>query len=244
MTRRPFLFRSATWLTLAAGLYASAASGANLQISPVLINLRAGQSAAGITLQNLGDAPMTGQVRVFLWDQKDGEDVLTPTREVLASPPLVEIAPNGRQIIRLVRQSQAGAGERTYRVLIDELARDDGSGKSGVDIRLRYSVPVFVSGPGEAGKENLGWSFFRNDGAWMLRLQNSGDAHAQIGALSVANRAGKQYVISQGLFGYVLAGRSREWRLPVPKDADLSGALVLTVSVNAKVVTAKNTPQE
>lgn len=244
MTRRPLLCRTATWLTLAACLYASAASGANLQISPVLINFRAGQNAAGITLQNLGETPMTGQVRVFLWDQKDGEDVLTPTQEVLASPPLVEISPNGRQIIRLVRQSQAGAGERTYRVLIDELARDDGSGKSGVDIRLRYSVPVFVAGAGEPGQENLSWIFFRKDGAWMLRLQNSGNSHAQIGALSVANRAGKQYVISQGLFGYVLAGRSREWRLPVPKDADLSGALALTVSVNAKVVSDKNTLQQ
>ena len=100
------------------------AGAANLQISPVTITMRAEQSSAGITLQNLGDAPLFGQVRVFLWDQANGEEALTPTQELVASPPIVEIAANSRQTIRLVR-TQAGPApqERTYRVLIDANGR-------------------------------------------------------------------------------------------------------------------------
>lgn len=217
------------------------AGAANLQISPVTITMRAEQSSAGITLQNLGDAPLFGQVRVFLWDQANGEEALTPTQELVASPPIVEIAANSRQTIRLVR-TQAGSApqERTYRVLIDEVARDDDPARSGVDIRLRYSVPVFVLPSGVPGKEALDWQVYRKDGEWMLRVQNSGNFHAQIGSLTLTNQAGKDFVISSGLFGYVLAGRMRVWRLPVPKDAALQGPLAIAVNVNAKASVARN----
>jgi len=217
------------------------AGAANLQISPVTINMRAEQTSAGITLQNLGDAPLFGQVRVFLWDQANGEEAMSPTQELVASPPIVEIAANGRQTIRLVRTQAASAQqERTYRVLIDEVGRDDDPARSGVDIRLRYSVPVFVLPSGAPGKEVLDWQVYRKDGEWMLRVQNTGNFHAQIGSLTLTNQAGKNFVISNGLFGYVLAGRMRVWRLPVPRDAALEGALAIAVNVNAKVSVARN----
>ncbi|SIQ05305.1 fimbrial chaperone protein [Janthinobacterium sp. TND4EL3] len=219
---------------------AAGVQGANLQISPVTLNFRAEQGAAGINLQNLGDQAMYGQVRVFAWDQRDGEETLAPTQELVASPPIVEIAANSRQTIRLVR-AQAGpvAQEKTYRVLIDEVSRDDDTGRSGVDIRLRYSVPVFVLPAGAPGKEVLDWQVFRNKGEWMLRIRNSGNFHAQIGAMTFTNQAGKEFVISKGLFGYVLAARMRVWRLPVGGEAELDGPLSIAVNVNAKALIAK-----
>ena len=219
---------------------AAGVQGANLQISPVTLNFRAEQGAAGINLQNLGDQPIYGQVRVFAWDQRDGEETLAPTQELVASPPIVEIAANSRQTIRLVR-AQAGpvAQEKTYRVLIDEVSRDDDTGRSGVDIRLRYSVPVFVLPAGAPGKEVLDWQVFRNKGEWMLRIRNSGNFHAQIGAMTFTNQAGKEFVISKGLFGYVLAARMRVWRLPVGGEAELDGPLSIAVNVNAKALIAK-----
>ena len=236
--RRTFLLLTMLLLGVAG---VETAGAANLQISPVTINMRAEQTSAGITLQNLGDTSLFGQVRVFLWDQANGEEALSPTQELVASPPIVEIAANGRQTIRLVRTQAASAQqERTYRVLIDEVGRDDDPARSGVDIRLRYSVPVFVLPTGAAGKEVLDWQVYRKDGEWMLRVQNSGNFHAQIGSLTLTNQAGKSFVISNGLFGYVLAGRMRVWRLPVPKDAALEGALAIAVNVNAKASVARN----
>jgi len=222
--------------------WVATAGAANLQISPVMINFRADQNAAGINLQNLGDTPAYGQVRVYVWDQKGGDDNLTPTQEVVASPPIVQIGPKGSQTIRLVRTGDMASGaERTYRVLIDEIARDDGPA-AGVDIRLRYSVPVFVAPAADRAPENLAWTFFRKDGEWTLRVVNSGQRHAQIGAMSLTNQAGKDFVISKGLFGYVLAGSSREWRLPVAKDAELDGPVAIKAFVNAKALTASGAP--
>lgn len=221
----------AAWLALPA-------SAANLQISPVMILLRAGQGATGITMQNLGEAPVYGQVRVFQWDQKDGDDVLTPTQDVVASPPIIQIGAKSSQIIRLVRRSeQLPAAELTYRILIDEIPKDDGPA-SGVDIRLRYSVPLFVLPADERAAPALAWSVFRKDGFWMLRVRNSGTQRAQIGALELSNAAGKQFEIAAGLFGYVLAGKVREWRLPTSGDADLSGTLAVKANINSRPISA------
>lgn len=225
---------------------AAVAGAASLQISPVSVRFAGLQQASSIALQNTGDAPIYGQVRVFRWDQQKGEDVLTPTRELIVSPPIVQIAANATQAIRLVLAAgvQRG-GEGSYRVLIDELGREDGGAAQGVDIRLRYSVPVFLApaqpavatAAGAPRDDLLDWQVFRQDGNWMLRVRNEGAIHAQIGAVDFANRAGRRFAISQGLFGYVLAGRERLWKLPVDANAELAGALQVRAVINARAPT-------
>ena len=213
------------------------AAAANLQISPVMIILRAGQGATGINLQNLGETPVYGQVRVYLWEQKDGDDVLTPTQDVVASPPILQIGPKSSQVIRLVRRSeQLPSSELSYRILIDEIPRDEGGPAAGVDIRLRYSVPMFVLPADERAAPSLAWHVSKKDGNWMLRVKNLGNQRAQIGALELRNAAGVPFVIASGLFGYVLPNRLREWRLPTPGDADLSGTLAVKANINARPV--------
>jgi fimbrial chaperone protein len=212
---------------------------ANLQISPVMISLRAGQGATGITMQNLSESPVYGQVRVYLWEQKDGDDVLSPTQDIVPSPPIIQIGAKSSQMIRLVRRGeQSPARELSYRILIDEIPREDDGTGSGVDIRLRYSVPMFVLPADERLAPALAWHIFRKDDAWMLRVRNSGTQRAQIGALELANPAGKQFAVAQGLFGYVLAGQLREWRLPTPKDADLNGKVSIRANINMQPKTA------
>jgi len=218
------------------------AGAANLQISPVMIVLRAGQGATGITMQNLGESPVYGQVRVYLWEQKDGDDLLTPTQEVVASPPILQIGPKSSQIIRLVRRSQQlPSSELCYRILIDEIPPEGASAAAGVDIRLRYSVPMFVLPADERAAPSLAWNVFKKDGNWMLRVKNSGNQRAQIGALELRNAAGGHFVIAPGLFGYVLAGREREWRLPTPAEADLRGTLAVKANINARPVSDSTT---
>ncbi|MYM70175.1 fimbria/pilus periplasmic chaperone [Pseudoduganella sp. FT55W] len=215
------------------------AVAANLQISPVMINLRAGQGATGINMQNLGEAPVYGQVRVYQWEQKEGDDVLTPTQDVVASPPIIQIEPKSSQMIRLVRRSdQLPVSELCYRILIDEIPKGDSGPVSGVDIRLRYSVPLFVLPADDRAAPSLAWAVYKKDGFWMLRVRNSGTQRAQIGALELSNGAGQQFVIAPGLFGYVLAGRLREWRLPTSGDADLNGTLAVKATINTRPFSA------
>jgi fimbrial chaperone protein len=221
-----------------AGAFAAPAESASLQISPVMINLRATQTATGISLQNDGDVAIYGQVRVFLWDQKGGDDVLTPTDELIASPPVMQIAPKSTQTIRLVRRTGAAPGaERQYRVLIDEVPTTADT-REGVSIKLQYSVPVFIAAAAPNVAPQLVWQFFKRDGAWFLRVSNSGTLHAQIGATTLETADGKQYELSKGLLGYALAGRQREWRLSIAPAVTLDGALAIRSNINTRPGTA------
>lgn len=213
------------------------ATAANLQISPVSITFRAGQGASAITLQNQGDAPVYGQVRAYAWSQANGEDVLAETADLVASPPIIEIGPRATQMIRLILKSgTAQPAERSFRLLIDEVPRGD-STESGVNIRLRYSVPVFVMPAGDP-QPVLAWRILRQEGKWMLRVANSGTLHAQVGATSLRDAAGTEIDITKGLLGYVLAGQERTWALPVASDARLDGKVTVQSIVNARTLSA------
>jgi len=217
------------------------AKAANLQISPVSISFKAAQTATGVTLQNFGDQPLHGQVRVFVWDQKDGADVLTPATDLVASPPIMEVAAGTTQTVRLVRRNgAAGPIEQSYRILIDEIPRADGAA-SGVAIQLQYSVPVFIAPLDAAAAPRLTWTLKKIDGAWHLEARNDGALHAQIGATLLRNAKGKEFQLGTGLLGYALPNRTRRWRLPEGAAALLgpaAGQVTVLTSVNAQAVQA------
>jgi fimbrial chaperone protein len=230
-------------LLKAAGSVAAAASligaahAATLQISPVMIDLPPGANASGLTLRNSGDKPIYGQVRVFRWSQTNGEDELTPTQEVVASPPIIEIAAQSDQLVRLVRTSPPKDGEQSYRVLIDELPEPDTTPVNGVAIRLRYSVPVFIASgnasAGAAADAKLAWHLQHGDAGWTLAVDNAGQRRAQIASVQIVDGAGKAVDINKGLLGYALAGSGRQWQLPPSVAAGLNGPLKIRAAVNA-----------
>jgi fimbrial chaperone protein len=212
----------------------SPAQAATLQISPVMIDMSADANATGITLKNPGEKPMYGQVRVFRWEQANGEDVLTPTQDVVASPPLIQIAGNGDQLVRLVRTTPApSAAEQSYRVLIDELPEPDAAPTSGVTIRLRYSVPVFVEPGADLGQPRLAWHLSRGAQNWTLQVENTGKKRAQIAAVQLVDTTGKTYPINKGLLGYALAGHGRRWPVDLPANVAQGGPLRVRASVNS-----------
>lgn len=85
----------------------TSASAASIQASPVLIDLAAPASASIINLRNTGDKAVKAQVRVFRWSSVAGKDQLTPTNDVVASPPILSLNPNADFTVRVVRTSKA-----------------------------------------------------------------------------------------------------------------------------------------
>ncbi|CAN0624646.1 fimbrial chaperone protein [Burkholderia multivorans] len=235
MRNRMFKFRRLfAGLAAAAATMPGMAAAATLQISPVMIELQSNDNASGITLQNPGDTPVYGQVRVFRWDQVNGEETLTPTRDLIASPPLMKITGQDSQLIRLVRESNASPiTEQSFRILIDELAPPGEAPQNGVTIRLRYSVPVFIEPAAAAGSPRLSWHLRHTRDGWTLNVENAGTRRAQIAAVRLVNAAGKAYVVNPGLLGYALAGRSGQWTVALPPDVEMNGAVKVRATVNS-----------
>ena len=54
-----------------------------------------------MTLQNDGSDAVMVQVQTFAWPRSPASGDLEPTRELIAVPPVFELAGNGKQIIRV-----------------------------------------------------------------------------------------------------------------------------------------------
>lgn len=211
-------------------LSSSLAVASGLQVSPTSLSLQARESASGLTLSNTGDNIIHAQVRVYQWLQDEKGDQLTLSRGLLASPPMIELKPGEKQLIRIIRAKTppqgAGAVEAAYRVMVNELPLKSATQKTGLQFALSYSLPVFVQ-PVEVTKTSpqLQWStHLQPDGKEVkLRVSNTGNGHAQLAGLSFINTAGTSTDINPGLLGYVLPGATMNWTLKIPPSTLTAG---------------------
>ena len=219
-------------------LSSSVAMASGLQVSPISISLQAKQNASGLTLSNTGDNAVHAQVRVYQWSQDEKGDQLTTSRGLLASPPMIELQPGEKQLIRIIRASAppsgVGAVESSYRLSIDELPIKSAEQKSGLQFALSYSLPVFVNPVGiTKTTPRLQWNYsLQPDGKQInLRVSNSGNGHAQLADLSIIDDAGDSIDLHQGLLGYVLPGATMNWTLKtLPSSMKTSGKFKVMIN--------------
>jgi fimbrial chaperone protein len=209
---------------LAAALPAAASS---LQVAPTGLAFAGAESAQALWLTNTGSEELAAQVRVFAWSQAGGKDELAPTQAMLASPPMLRIAPGARQLVRVIRTGAPPAGaEQAYRVVVDELPPAQDQVASGVQYVLRYSIPAFVAGPGGTAAPDMAWKTAISDGILQLDASNRGGAHAQLTAISMVAADGTPAELTPGLLGYVLPGASMHWNVAIPAGVDPANARI------------------
>lgn len=213
-------------LLLSSGL--AVASG--LQVSPISLSLQARETASGLTLSNSGNDIMHAQVRVHEWLQDEQGDQLTPSRGLLASPPMIELKPGEKQLIRIIRAKAppqgTGAVEAAYRILVNEIPVKSVNQTTGLQFAMSYSLPVFVQPVGVTKTSpQLQWStHLQPDGKEIkLRVSNIGNGHAKLSTLSFVDTAGNSTVINSGLLGYVLPGATMNWTLNIPPSVLTTG---------------------
>lgn len=119
------------------------ADAASLRVAPVLLDVQSGQTGTTLTVSNDDKTPIRVQVRVYLWTQKGGNDVLTPTKAVVASPPIGVLKPGAENLVRIVRVATTPVAAReSYRVLVDQLP--DPKQQAGVvSILVRHAIPLY-----------------------------------------------------------------------------------------------------
>lgn len=205
-----FARRTATATLGAVALFAcDAARAGSLQVAPVLIDQTTEQAAA-LSLRDVGDRPVAVQLRVFRWSQENGEDKLTPTDDVVVSPPMTTLQPRADYVVRVVRQVRRPAvAEESYRLLVDELPDPATRVVGGVALLVRQSIPVFFSAPTRT-MPNVRWRLVGST----LEGSNSGDRRLRVSELAVVDEHGGRISFGPGLRGYVLGHSSVRWQLP------------------------------
>lgn len=202
----------ATALLLAVAVFPAVGAAASFRVAPVRVTLSADQPTTAITITANGTTRQTMQLETVVWTQRDGEDIYRPTEDLLVTPPIFELQPGEKRIIRIGLHHAAPASEETaYRLYIREIPPPRQRGAKGVRVALRIGIPVFVL-PKDTVQPVLQWRAQRQpQGGLRLELVNRGKAHVQLAELRLREADGESsQLIASGAF-YLLAGQARQW---------------------------------
>lgn len=232
MESKVLRLRCAVLLSAAAsmGLAAPVARAGSLQVAPVRIVLTPARAVAAMTIGNAEDTEMAVQAEVFAWSQVDGKDVYEPTRDVLVNPTIFRLPGQGQQIVRVGLRVPADQREKSYRVFLQQLPRDQAvpaDGATGIQLQtlLRIGVPIFV--PPVAARTQVQWQVERAEPGpvaaprYRLKLHNGGTEHIQLTQIVLRNERGGE-IARQSLSQYVLAGQAAAPQMALPAFASAS----------------------
>ncbi|MDO7540087.1 fimbrial biogenesis chaperone [Acinetobacter nosocomialis] len=191
-------------------------NAATIRLSPVTVEILSHQKASSISLYNQSNESADLQVRIFEWTQNNGQDQLTPTDEINISPPFLKLKPNESYNLRVVRiKPEPISGEKTYRIIIDELPKpvDSRKASQGVNVLLRSSLPVFVVN--KDAITQLNWKIDTHQKEPSLNINNVGNRHALLNDLTlVDNTENKSYPIKVNTVnGYILAKQAKSYSI-------------------------------
>jgi fimbrial chaperone protein len=206
----------ASILLIASPLLAApqARASAAMQISPILIDLQAPAASGTLNVANQAPQPASVQVRVFRWTQAEGAETLTPTQDVVASPPFATIPSGSTLAIRVIRASTAPVvGEEAYRVVIDQLPESNRNGQVVVNMLLRQVLPAFFGAPDKTPSD-VNWSLRRMPKGLALVARNAGDRRMRIGNDVLTFPGRRPIRLGGGLLGYVLGRSEMSWTIP------------------------------
>jgi fimbrial chaperone protein len=205
---------------------AISAQASTFNISPIRANLSAAHRTEALTILNPEDAPVVVQVRIVAWSQKSGTEQLDDTREVLVTPPVLQIPGNSEQIVRVaLRREPDPAEELTYRVIFEEVPQAAPAGFTGLRVALRLSVPIFVAPLQGKASAQVSWdSHWLANGQLEIAATNRGSGHCQITDFE-AQFPGSLMPLRGVASKYVLPGSRMVWTLTPPSDATRQGAV-------------------
>ena len=190
-------------------------SAGSFTVSPTRIELTDDTSTGVVTLRNTASTETIVQVETFAWNDSPSIADLEPTRDVLAVPTVFRLAPEDRQVVRIKSRMPPGDEERSYRLVLSEVASNAGSSSTGVQFALRLSLPLFIKPAGAEARPEWSLRDGSADGKG-IHLSNPGSAHVHVRSLTVTDQDGRRVVTDPVAPFYVLAGKSQDIRLPEP----------------------------
>ena len=225
---------------LAASIFITQAHAASLQVAPILLEFSSQEKVKELWLTNTGNESIRAQVRVNAWTQSNDQDILTNSKDLIASPMVLSIPPGQRQLVRLIRNIQIkNTTEQAYRLIVDELPNSQTDVQSGLQLLLKYSIPVFFkvsdSNNTEQGITSLqGMSFKYSTQTQTLTINNQSNHYKRFSQFAYRDTQGKKTPIQMGLIGYVLSGQRMQWKIPNNINVTRDGKFIAVVNMDLR----------
>lgn len=225
---------------LAASIFITQAHAASLQVAPILLEFSSQEKVKELWLTNTGNESIRAQVRVNAWTQSNDQDILTNSKDLIASPMVLSIPPGQRQLVRLIRNIQIkNTTEQAYRLIVDELPNSQTDVQSGLQLLLKYSIPVFFkvsdSNNTDQGITSLqGMSFKYSTQTQTLTINNQSNHYKRFSQFAYRDAQGKKTPIQMGLIGYVLSGQRMQWKIPNNINVTRDGKFIAVVNMDLR----------
>jgi fimbrial chaperone protein len=210
--------------------FSSSALAAVLHVEPIRLEMAADETVGSLNLTNVGDESVSVQIKPFQWTQKNHQDELVPTQDILATPPILSLAPKNTQVIRIgVLKPLSHETEIVYRLLIKEIPRKIYK-TPGVHTLLQVSVPIFIKPHSE--QKHLTWSAKKiNPYEFLLTLHNQSNIHIQCTHFNVYREGEKSPLFMKNVFSYLLPNQADSWNFKLKSEIN-SPSLKIVVSTD------------
>ncbi|HKS93806.1 MAG TPA: molecular chaperone [Gammaproteobacteria bacterium] len=218
------------------------ARAASFQVNPIRVTLSAAQTTGVLRVTNSSDSPTVVQMQIVAWSQENGQDVYTPSRNLLATPPIFTVAAGSQQVVRIGLRTAPDAKQETcYRLFLTEVPPAPRTSFHGVQIALRIGIPVFVE-PAMTTAPDLQWSARRVSAEELqLSVHNNGTAHTELLKLSVTAK-GRSAPLLQEFGGYLLPGSQRTWNVKLAAPLAANTPLQITADTDGGSFHAQLSP--
>lgn len=199
------------------------AHAAAVQVSPTLVDLAPGARSVLVTLHNEGADAVRFEVRVRAWRQGPGGEMdLSPTSDVVAYPPVVEVGAGESRNLRVGvgAPSLFGPIEKSYRLVLQELRPPQKQGGAAqVQVLTQLNLPVFVA-PTRAIQRASIEDLAADGGAVTFTVRNPGTVRIRAPSLKLTARGADGGVLADLDLAplYLLAGGERAYAVEVPHD--------------------------
>ena len=186
----------------------------SIAVNPIRVMLSATRTTGALVVRNSGTEASVVQLQVVGWSQQDGQDVYVPATEVLATPPIFTVPAGGSQTVRIgLRQPADPRREVSYRVIMQEVPPPPKPDFRGLQVALRFSVPIFVT-PVVASAPVLAWrANLTSQGDLNVVAANTGNAHVQVIKFKLASGGTELLPTVQPGAAYILTDQQRDWNL-------------------------------
>jgi P pilus assembly chaperone PapD len=212
-------------------------AGFALKVTPIPITMSDGATSTMVEVSNESDNPIRVQAMVFDWtmDQNTGQDITTPTGELLVFPSFLTIQPHQPRKVRVGTQGGYAANEKCFRITFGEIPPDFTPADGGADVLnlvAHVSVPVFVKPTGAAGAIKVEALTASKDKVHFI-VRNTGTAHAMVERVRLESlgEGGKPLATAETAGWYVLPGQTRPFDVSfVSAGFNCAGAKQLAVT--------------
>lgn len=191
-----FILALLIWITTSPLAFAA------YELNKVRVYLTQQRSIDTLEVNNPGDAPANLQAQIYAWTNVSGKDDLQPSNEIIVSPPIMKIPPKRKQLLRVGwRKPTALATEKMFRLFVTEITPEKPLTQTGVRIRLRLGIPIFVLPANPVYK--LDWVSQGLSGKkFKVKVTNGGNVHINLGIVdlktddnkTVGNYPGSVYI--------------------------------------------------